>query len=170
MAQGQRQRLAFRRRRSGQTDYRRRLKLLRSGAPRAVVRISNTQTTAQLVIYKPDGDEVVNTIGGRNLLTWGWPEGMSQKSIPASYLIGYALGKSSQKSGHSNAVLDIGLAASTTGSRVFAALAGMVDSGLDIPHGKAAFPAEDRLSGAHISDAVAKAVESTKSKIEGAFE
>ena len=39
MASGPRQRNQYRRRRSGETDYRRRLKLLKSGECRAVVRI-----------------------------------------------------------------------------------------------------------------------------------
>ena len=67
MARGPRQRSAYRRRRSGETDYRRRLKLLRNGNPRAVVRVSNTQTTAQLVVYNPDGDEVVVGTTGEGL-------------------------------------------------------------------------------------------------------
>ena len=41
-----RRRTIFRRRLSATTDYRRRLRLLKSGMPRAVVRISNTRTTA----------------------------------------------------------------------------------------------------------------------------
>ena len=38
MAHGKSQRLRFKRRRNGKTDYRRRLRMLRSGIPRAVVR------------------------------------------------------------------------------------------------------------------------------------
>ena len=53
---------------------------------------------------------------------------MSKKSVPASYLVGYALGKAALAAGHEDAVLDIGLAASTPGGRVFAALRGMVRS------------------------------------------
>jgi len=65
-------------------------------------------------------------------------------------------------------VLDIGLAASSPGSRVYAALKGMCDAGLDIPHSEEVYPDEDRLNGAHIDDKIAKDIESTKSKIEGA--
>ena len=49
MAHGPRQRNRFRRRMKGLTDYRRRLKLLKSRKSRAVVRVSNTRTTCQLV-------------------------------------------------------------------------------------------------------------------------
>ena len=43
MAHGKRQRRKYARREFGLTDYRRRLKLLRGGEPRAVVRVSNTE-------------------------------------------------------------------------------------------------------------------------------
>jgi large subunit ribosomal protein L18 len=45
----------------------------------------------------------------------------------------------------------------------------MVDAGLDIPHGENVLPDEGRIAGAHISDAVAAAVESTKNAIEEAY-
>jgi large subunit ribosomal protein L18 len=79
------------------------------------------------------------------------------------------MGKAAVASGESQAVLDIGLAASTPGGRVFSALKGMVDAGLEIPHGENVLPDESRLAGAHISDAVAAAVESTKNAIEEAY-
>ncbi|MAY13684.1 MAG: 50S ribosomal protein L18 [Euryarchaeota archaeon] len=170
MAQGPRQRNQFRRRKSGETDYRRRLKLLKSGNARAVVRVSNTRTTCQLVTWKVDGDKVELSATGDDLISrFGWPESNSRKNLPASYLVGYALGKSALAAGHDQAVLDIGLAASTPGSRVFAALKGMVDAGLEIPHGDSVLPSEDRLSGAHIDDSYASVFEATKSKIEEAY-
>ena len=170
MAQGPRQRNQFRRRKSGETDYRRRLKLLKSGNARAVVRVSNTRTTCQLVTWKVDGDKVELSATGDDLISrFGWPEANSRKNLPASYLVGYALGKSALAAGHDQAVLDIGLAASTPGSRVFAALKGMVDAGLEIPHGDSVLPSDDRLSGAHIDDSYASVFEATKSKIEEAY-
>ena len=170
MAQGLRQRNQFRSRKSGETDYRRRLKLLKSGNARAVVRVSNTRTTCQLVTWKVDGDKVELSATGDDLISrFGWPEANSRKNLPASYLVGYALGKSALAAGHDQAVLDIGLAASTPGSRVFAALKGMVDAGLEIPHGDSVLPSEERLSGAHIDDSYASVFEATKSKIEEAY-
>jgi large subunit ribosomal protein L18 len=79
------------------------------------------------------------------------------------------MGKAAVAQGAENAVLDIGLAASTPGNRVFSALKGMVDAGLEIPHGEDILPDEGRITGAHISDDIAAAVESTKSNIEGAY-
>ena len=167
---GNRQRSVFRRRRAGLTDYRRRLKLLRGNKPRAVVRVSNTRTTCQLVSWAKEGDLVTATVTGSDLLKkYGWPESFSQKSVSASYLVGFAMGKAALASGTTEAVLDIGLAASTPGGRVFSALKGMVDAGLDIPHGENVLPDEGRLAGAHINDEVASAVESTKNAIEEAY-
>ena len=97
---GNRQRSVFRRRRAGLTDYRRRLKLLRGNKPRAVVRISNTRTTCQLVSWAKDGDLVAVTVTGSDLLKkYGWPESFSQKSVSASYLVGFAMGKAALATG-----------------------------------------------------------------------
>tara|TARA_B100000579_G_scaffold340721_1_gene292400 strand:+ start:144 stop:656 length:513 start_codon:yes stop_codon:yes gene_type:complete len=169
MAQGKRQRRRYKRRTTGQTDYHRRLKLLRGGVPRAVVRVTNTQVICQLINYDADGDQVISAVDGKSLRNnYAWPSKVSTKSVPAAYCTGYALAKQVQKSGHDEAVLDIGLAASTPGNRVFAALKGMVDGGLWVPHNEDIFPSEERLAGSHINDSIAGAVEKTKSAIEEA--
>ena len=169
MAHGRRQRRRYARRSTGQTDYHRRLKLLRSGTPRAVVRITNTQVICQLISYQEDGDRIISAADGKSLRgKYAWPAKASTKSVPAAYCTGYALAKQVQKSGHDEAVLDIGLAASTSGNRVFAALKGMVDGGLSVPHSEEIFPSEDRLAGAHIDKSIAGAVEKTKTAIEEA--
>jgi len=159
-----------RRRKAGLTNYHRRLKLLRSQTPRAVVRVSNTRTTCQLTKYNAGGDEVVSTMTGSDLVNkFGWPADFSQKSVPASYLVGFALGKSALKAGETEAVLDLGLASNSSGSRVYAALKGMADAGLNIPHDEDVLPSDERINGEHIDDKVAKAVEATRKKIEGAY-
>ena len=169
MAQGKRQRRRYKRRSTGQTDYHRRLKLLRGGTPRAVVRITNTQIICQLVSYQSEGDQVISAADGKSLRSkYAWPSKASTKSVPAAYCTGYALAKQVQKSGHDEAVLDIGLAASTPGNRVFAALKGMVDGGLWVPHSEDIFPSAERIAGAHINDSIAGAVEKTKTAIEEA--
>lgn len=169
MAQGKRQRRRYARRSTGQTDYHRRLKLLRNGAPRAVVRVTNTQVICQLVSYQVDGDTTITAASGKDLRgKYAWPDAASTKSVPAAYIAGFALGKQAQKAGHDEAVLDIGLAASTTGNRVFAALKGMVDAGLWVPHSEDIFPSDERISGAHIDDSLAAAVEKSKNAIEEA--
>ena len=169
MAQGKRQRRRYKRRSTGQTDYHRRLKLLRSGTPRAVVRVTNTQVICQLVGYDAEGDQVIAAADGSSLRgKYAWPAKVSTKSVPAAYCTGYALANQVQKSGHDEAVLDIGLAASTRGNRVFAALKGMVDGGLWVPHSEDIFPSDERLAGEHIDKSIAGAVEKTKAAIEEA--
>ena len=169
MAHGRRQRRRYKRRSTGQTDYHRRLKLLRSGTPRAVVRVTNTQVICQLVGYEDEGDQVISAADGSSLRgKYAWPAKASTKSVPAAYCTGYALAKQVQKAGHDEAVLDIGLAASTPGNRVFAALKGMVDAGLMVPHSEEIFPSDDRLAGAHIDKSIAGAVKKTKTAIEEA--
>ena len=169
MAHGKNQRLRYKRRRNGETDYRRRMRMLRGGSVRAVVRVSNTQTICQLVDYQSGGDEILVSIDGRTLVDkFKWPIDASRKSVPASYLTGFAMGKAALAAGHDEAVLDIGLAASSSGNRAFSALKGMVDAGLEIPHGEDVLPDDNRVSGAHIDESIAKAVESTKKAIEEA--
>lgn len=169
MAHGKNQRLRFKRRRDGETDYRRRMKLLRGETQRAVVRISNTQTTCQLVEFNPDGDIVIASVNGKALVDkYSWPEDASRKSIPASYLTGFALAKNAISSGHESAILDIGLSASSKGSRVFAALKGMIDAGLEIPHGEDVLPDEDRINGMHIDASMGDKVKKSIKAIEEA--
>ncbi|MGB2507300.1 MAG: hypothetical protein ACPIFP_06215, partial [Candidatus Poseidoniaceae archaeon] len=100
---------------------------------------------------------------------YGWPADLSKKSVPASYLVGFALGKAALAAGHDEAVLDIGLAASTPGNRVYAALRGMVDAGLEVPHGEDVLPDDDRVNGAHIDESIADKVEACRTTIEEAY-
>ena len=45
-----------------------------------------------------------------------------------------------------------GLKASIKGSKVFAALKGAVDAGLEVPHGEFIFPDDERIRGEHIAN------------------
>ena len=168
MAKGRNQRLRFKRRRNAETDYHRRSRMLRGGLPRAVVRVSNTQVTCQLVSYEPEGDRVLESITGKSLVdSHKWPSDASRKSVPACYLAGFAMGTSAISNGHSRAILDIGLAASSTGNRAYSALKGMIDAGMEIPHSEGVLPSEERINGEHIGDGIAKAVAATKKSIGG---
>ena len=168
MAKGRNQRLRFKRRRNAETDYHRRSRMLRGGLPRAVVRVSNTQVTCQLVSYEPEGDRVLESITGKSLVdSYKWPSDASRKSVPACYLAGFAMATSAISNGHSKAILDIGLAASSTGNRAYSALKGMIDAGMEIPHSEGVLPSEERINGEHIGDGIAKAVAATKKSIGG---
>lgn len=154
----------FRRRREGKTDYRQRLRLLLSGKPRAVVRHSLKYVTVQLVNYIPEGDQVVFTHTSKNLKKLGWNFGTN--NVPAAYLVGYSAGKEAKKRGIERAVLDIGRFKPVKGCKIFAALKGLVDAGLEIPHGEHIFPEEDRIYGKHIDPKMEKEVKRIISEID----
>lgn len=139
----------FRRKREGRTNYKRRLELLKSGDARLVIRLSNTSVTIQCVQYKPEGDYVMCTFNSHKLDGYGWK--YSKKSLPAAYLSGLAAGKLFLAKDVSKAILDLGLQTPKSGSRLYAALKGVVDAGVDIPHNPEVFPSEQRLSGEHIA-------------------
>ena len=48
--------------------------------------------------------------------------------------------------------LDIGLHIPSKGTRIFAALKGVVDAGVEVPHSEDILPDEGRISGKHIAD------------------
>jgi large subunit ribosomal protein L18 len=54
--------------------------------------------------------------------------------------------------GVEKAFLDIGLHIPSKGTRIFAALNGAIDAGVEVPHSEDILPDEDRLSGKHIAD------------------
>ena len=72
MAKGPRYKVPLRRRREGKTNYRKRLKLLLSGRPRLVVRVTNNRVIAQIVEYDPKGDKVVVGVDSSMLREYGW--------------------------------------------------------------------------------------------------
>jgi len=157
-------RVKMRRRREGKTNYRKRLAYLKSGKPRAVVRKTLKYIIVQIVEYHEDGDKILVGVNSSHLRKYGWSG--SFKNTPAAYLTGYLAGKLALKKGINEAVLDIGLQSPVKGSRVFAALKGLVDAGLNVPHSEEVYPSEDRIKGKHISDDVAKMFEEVKSKME----
>ncbi|HEY7587986.1 MAG TPA: 50S ribosomal protein L18 [Thermoplasmata archaeon] len=163
--QGPHYRVAFRRRREERTDYRAREKLLRAGKARAVVRKTLNQTLVQIVEADARGDRVLAAAQSNDLKEHGWSVGTG--NVPAAYLTGYLAGKRAAAKGVTEAVLDIGLHEPTKGGRVFAALQGLLDSGLRLPFGKAVLPSKDRIQGKHISETVTKAFADVKAKLEG---
>ncbi len=136
----------YRRKREGKTNYRKRLKLLKSKKPRLVIRKTNKYIIAQIIDYSPNGDIVLNQAVSKELKKYGW--NMSFKNIPAAYLTGYLLGRKFKKD--SELVLDIGL--QEKGGRIFAALKGAVDAGLKVKFNESILPDEKRIVGEHIDE------------------
>ncbi|MFP4051522.1 MAG: 50S ribosomal protein L18 [Thermoplasmata archaeon] len=164
MAEGPRYKMKLKRRNEGITDYRQRLRLLKSGKIRAVVRLSNKNIQVQFIDYYPEGDKVESVANSQHLKDYGW-EGYGN-NIPASYLVGYLAGKKALKKGIDEAVLDIGLNHPEKGGKIFSALNGMLDAGIDIPHDPSILPEEDRLEGEHISEETVENFNDVKSKLE----
>ncbi|UCG69986.1 MAG: 50S ribosomal protein L18 [Thermoplasmata archaeon] len=164
MGHGPRYRVARRRRREGKTDYRRRIKLLKSREARAVVRRSERNLRIQFVLFDPKGDKTIATAQGLELEKFGWKGSVS--NTPAAYLTGYLAGKRAIAAGLKAAVLDIGLHTPTKGSRVFASLKGMLDAGVDIPHSEEVLPSEERIRGEHIDEKLKVQFDSTKASLE----
>lgn len=140
----------YRRKREVRTNYKKRLALLKSGMPRLIVRKSNNMMTLQIANYDADGDKVVTSFSSTQLSKYGWK--YSKKSIPASYLAGLALGKLAVQKKVSNLIVDLGLQVPHKGSKLYAAIKGVIDAGVELNVDPVVFPSDDRLNGTHIAN------------------
>lgn len=133
MAKGSRYRVPLRRRREFKTDYHARKAMVVSGKPRFVSRSSLKNTVAQIIVAKPIGDFVLASAHSKELVKkYGWKAATG--NVPAAYLTGLLCGLKAKANGVSEAILDIGLVSPTKGSKVFAALSGVLDAGVTVPH------------------------------------
>ncbi|MGP8076547.1 MAG: 50S ribosomal protein L18 [Thermoplasmata archaeon] len=164
MSTGPRFRVHFRRRREGKTDYRVRLRLLKSGTDRAVVRFSDRRVRVSIVRYDPVGDRVIASAESAELGRLGFPAS-SLSSTPAAYLTAYLAGLRSKSAGSESVVLDTGILHPTEGGRLSAALKGLLDAGVEVPHGEGVFPSADRLNGAHLTKPLPQPLEAYKLKL-----
>jgi len=155
----------FSRRNKGITNYRKRLALLKSGVPRAVVRFSNAKITVQIIDFSIKGDNVLASANSADIADMGWKG--SKTNVPASYLSGMLAAKRALKAGVDSVVLDIGRITPTPGGRAFATLKGLVDGGLNVPHSDNLFPSDERINGSHISDKITTNFEKISKKIGG---
>jgi large subunit ribosomal protein L18 len=122
--------------------------LVLSGKPRLVTRGTLKNFSAQIVVAKPYGDEVLAAAHSRELKKFRWkaPTG----NVPAAYLTGLLCGLKAKSKGVGEAVLDVGLVSPTKGSRLFAALSGVIDAGIAVPHDEAKI-VKEMLKGEHIA-------------------
>jgi len=141
--------MPHRRRRERRTDYEKRSALVVCGLPRMVVRTSNKHTSVQFVEAKPEGDHVCAAAKSTELGKLNWKYGGG--NLPAAYLTGMLAGLRAAKKGLRKAVLDIGLRRVSKGARVFSALKGAVDAGIEMPHDKEILPPDSRVKGEHIA-------------------
>jgi len=134
------------RRRQSKTNYKKRLILLKGNCPRLVVRKTNRYLILQIIESKHAQDIIKYSVTTKDLLKQGWPETKkgALKSISACYLGGLLLGKKSEKI--KKVILDMGLIPNTRGSRVYAAVKGISDSGIDISYDEKIMPIDERIN------------------------
>ncbi|MEM2945845.1 MAG: 50S ribosomal protein L18 [Thermoproteota archaeon] len=149
MARSASYRVKFKRRRKGLTDYYLRTRLLRSGLPRVVVRVSNKHVRVAVVSSKPIGDFIVASAFSQELKRFGWP--FSFNNTPAAYLTAYLAGLRCLKKNVSEGILDAGLHKPTRGGRIYAACSGLLDAGFKVRVDQSMLPDKSRIAGEHIS-------------------
>ena len=153
----------YKRRRDGKTDYVQRSSLIQQdktkyGAHkyRLVSRVTNTKVIAQIVVAHIDHDETIAQAVSTELSAYGIPVGFS--NYASAYCTGLLCARrlltklklndvTFAKDGEDEegrrpfkVIMDIGLARTTTGSRIFAVMKGAVDGGLFIPHNNKRLP------------------------------
>lgn len=166
MTHGPRYNVKPRRRREGRTDYRKRLRLLRSEKVRLVVRKSLKNTQIQLIEYKEEGDNILVSANSKELKSkYNWK--FSTSTTPAAYLTGLLAGTRAKEKGIDECVLDTGRYPPTKGSKIFASLKGLVDAGVECPHSDERIPSDDRILGKHLNKDIPTAVNDIKNKITG---
>jgi large subunit ribosomal protein L5e len=119
---------------------------------RFVVRVTNADVICQIIYAKIQGDIVLAAAYSHELPQFGVKVGLT--NYAAVYCTGLLCARRALvKLGLDNtqfddeegprafkAFLDVGLARTTTGAKIFAALKGAVDGGLNIPHSEKRFP------------------------------
>ncbi len=150
MADGPGYKVAHRRRREQKTDYKKRIELVKSGKLRAVVRKSNKHMLVQFIDYETEGDEIICSAKSEELNDLGWEHHTG--NISAAYLTGLLAGKRALDEDFDEAVVDLGLQIKNHGTRVYAAIKGISDSGVDLNADSSAYPSEERIKGQHIEE------------------
>ncbi len=134
--------------REKKTNYHKRASILLSKKSFVTIKISNQNTSTQIIRPIINGDDVLISTHSKNLANFGWKGSLS--SMPACYLTGYLLGKKAMNNGINDAILYTGNNKFTT--KIASCLKGILDSGLQIPTSKDALPPMERITGQHISN------------------
>jgi len=160
----------YRRRREAKTDYQARRALViqdknKYASPkyRMVVRFTNRDVVCQIFSSDIKHDICIASAYSHELKRYGITNGLTNyaaayatglllaRRIDAKFVLGYkGIATADGKEYHVKddgagmapfkAALDVGLVRTTTGARVFGALKGAVDGGLNIPHSTRRFP------------------------------
>lgn len=151
MARGPTYKVPYRRRREGKTDYYKRYRMIKSGRlSRAVIRKTNTQIIVQIAKFSASGDEIITGVSSKSLRKYGWLGDLNNTS--AAYLTGLLAGVLAVKKGVKEVIPDIGLHKASRGARVFAAMKGLLDAGVQIPVSEEVIPSQERIEGRHVAE------------------
>lgn len=142
--------MIYKRRLQGKTDYKKRIKLLKSEKLRLVVRKSLKNIWAQIIQFNPDGDRILLSAHSNELKKYGW--NLNNRNIPSAYLTGLLVGIKAKQKNIKEVILDIGFYRSIKGTLIYALVKGAIEAGLSIAHSKEIFPTENRIKGKHILD------------------
>jgi large subunit ribosomal protein L18 len=96
----------------------------------------------------------------------GWKA--SGNNLPACYLLGSLLAVKAKEKNISECILDIGMTPSIKGSKLYAVLKGLVDSGFNIPYSDSVFPDEKRVRGEHVAG-FAKSIKADENRFKRQF-
>jgi large subunit ribosomal protein L18 len=160
-------RIQRKRRRENRTDYESRFSLLKSGVKRIAIRKTNRFILIQLVESKESQDRVLNGITSKLLISEGWSEKFSGalKSIPAGYLTGLLFAKKIDNK--EKYIIDLGIARNKKGSRLYAAVLGLIDGGLNICADKKVMPSKEDVEGKNVNPNLKEIIKKVKAKIVG---
>ncbi|TKR72355.1 hypothetical protein L596_019818 [Steinernema carpocapsae] len=137
---------------------------------RLIVRFTNKDIVAQIAYSRIEGDYVIASAYAHELPRYGIKAGLT--NYAAAYATGLLLARrhlkkveldkeyvgveavdgedfnveESGEKGPFKAVLDVGLARTTTGAKVFAVMKGVTDGGIDVPHSETRFAGYDTES------------------------
>ena len=133
-----------------------------------VFRKSNRYVLAQYVSSTHAQDKIEFGISSRDLVKYGWPKDFpgGLKSIPASYLIGFLIGKRIIKESLEIPILDFGMQRALHKTKLYAFLKGLIDGGVKIKHDEELFPDENRIKGKHMKKDFSDTFDQIKSNIE----
>src|SRR2546429_7574079 len=131
MADSPRYALPYRRRREGKTDYKLRRALVKSGKPRAVVRLTNKYVTVQITDATMTGDIVRASASSRELPKLGWKGALG--NLPSAYLTGALAARGALGEGITEGILGLGLQGPTKSSKLFGVLKGLGGSCVTVP-------------------------------------
>ncbi|NVM30788.1 MAG: 50S ribosomal protein L18 [Candidatus Helarchaeota archaeon] len=161
MARGPRYHVKFRRRRNGKTNFYYRKRLILSNELRFIIRPSLKHIKIQIAKAELLGDKIISSSSSMELVkNFNWKGATG--NLPAAYLTGLLAGKKALKNDIKNGNLDLGIASPIRGNRHFAALKGLIDAGIEIPHNDKIYPPVNRIRGDNIAN-YAKTLTETES-------